>query len=78
MEPDRIIEIIQSTIAKKFGEDRIKKIEAFGPYEGEDLNVMIYIEGIDEEGKDTMEVWRELFDKLYDLGLDVPFRIVKA
>jgi len=77
MEKEEIIELIRSAVAEEFGESRIKKIEAFGPYEDEDLNVMIYVEGI-EEVKDTHKVWSKLFDKLDELDLDVPFSIARA
>ncbi|MFQ6073186.1 MAG: hypothetical protein ACE5KT_10880 [Methanosarcinales archaeon] len=77
MEKEYIIELIRKEVAKEFGEDRIKKIEAFGPYEGEDLNVIISVQGI-KDRKETHKVHSKLFDKLYDLGLDVPFSIVKA
>ena len=43
MEKEEIIELIRSAVAEEFGESRKKKIEAFGPYEDEDLNVMIYV-----------------------------------
>lgn len=77
MEPEDIVEIIRSAVARKFGEDRIKDITYFGPCEGEDLNVIISVEGIDER-KDTIDLWRELRNKFDDLDLDVPFRIVRA
>lgn len=40
------MEIIRAIVTKRFGKERIKKINAFGPYEGEDLNVEVFVEGI--------------------------------
>jgi len=40
------VEIIRAIVTKRFGKKRIKKINAFGPYEGEDLNVEVFVEGI--------------------------------
>lgn len=77
MEREKIIELIRKEVAKEFGEKRIRGIEAFGPYEGEDLNVRVYVEGIDEE-KDTHKVWSRLFDKFLELGIDVPLDIARA
>ncbi|MFQ6072468.1 MAG: hypothetical protein ACE5KT_07200 [Methanosarcinales archaeon] len=77
MEREKILEIIRKVVEEEYGADRIKEIEAYGPFEGEDLDVKIYVEGI-EKYKDTTKVWSKLFDILYDLGLDVPFMILKA
>ncbi|MFQ6056359.1 MAG: hypothetical protein ACE5J3_10310 [Methanosarcinales archaeon] len=74
---EEIINIIRDAVAKEFGSDKIKKIESFGPYECEDLNVIIAVEGIDEE-KDTLELWSNLRHKFNDMNLDVPFKIVRA
>ncbi|MFQ6056842.1 MAG: hypothetical protein ACE5KT_11320 [Methanosarcinales archaeon] len=77
MEREKILEIIRKIVEEEYGADRIKEIEAFGPFEGEDLDVKIYVKEI-EKYKDTHKVWTKLFDTLYDLDLDVPFIIIKA
>jgi len=77
MEKEEIIELIRSEVAKEFGEKRIKKIRAFGPYEGEDLNVIVYVEGIDEE-KEGYKLHSKLFDQFIELGIDVPLHIARA
>ncbi|MFQ6063699.1 MAG: hypothetical protein ACE5KT_10495 [Methanosarcinales archaeon] len=77
MEKEEIVELIRKEVEKEFGAERIKKIDYFGPYEGEDLNVKVYVEGIDYR-KDTVKVWNRLFDKFLELGIDVPLAITKA
>ena len=77
MDKEEIIEIIRDEVSKEFGAQRIKEIEYFGPYEGEDLDVIVYVEGIDEH-KDTLGVSMRLFDLLYEMDLDVPFHITRA
>ncbi|MFQ6119717.1 MAG: hypothetical protein ACE5KE_07505 [Methanosarcinales archaeon] len=44
MEKEEILSIIRTEVAKEFGEERIKEIEYFGPYEDEDLDVIVYVE----------------------------------
>ncbi|MFQ6071691.1 MAG: hypothetical protein ACE5KT_03180 [Methanosarcinales archaeon] len=78
MEKEEIIEIIRKEVAGKFGEDRIKEIIAFGPFEGEDLNVKVLVEGVDRKDKEVLELASKIQDKLWDLGLDVPFGISKS
>ncbi|MFQ6054829.1 MAG: hypothetical protein ACE5KT_03720 [Methanosarcinales archaeon] len=77
MEKEKIIELIRSEVAKEFGEGRIKKIRSFGPYEGEDLNVIVYVEGIDED-KEGLKMHNKLFHKFLELGIDVPLDITRA
>ncbi|MFQ6120551.1 MAG: hypothetical protein ACE5KE_11800 [Methanosarcinales archaeon] len=78
MDREDIIELIRNAVAEKFGENRIKKIDAFGPYEGEDLNVEVFVEGINRKDKEVIEVASKIQDKLWELGLDVPFGISSA
>ena len=59
------------------GVERIKDIEYFGPYEGEDLDVIVYVEGIDER-KDTVGVGMRLFDIFDEMDLNVPLAIIRA
>ena len=75
MEKEEIIKIIRDEVAKEFGAKRIKGIKYFGPYEGEDLDVIVYVEGIDER-KETVSM--RLFDKFLEMDLDVPLAILKA
>ncbi|MFQ6118810.1 MAG: hypothetical protein ACE5KE_02870 [Methanosarcinales archaeon] len=77
MEKEEIIELIRKEVVKEFGEHRIKKIRAFGPYEGEDLNVIVYVEGL-KDRKEGYKVHSKLFDKFLELGIDVPLAIDKA
>ncbi|MFQ6057047.1 MAG: hypothetical protein ACE5J3_13830 [Methanosarcinales archaeon] len=77
MEKEKIIEFIKKEVAKEFGEERIKEIEYFGPYEGEDLNVIVYVEGIDED-KEGLKMHNKLFHKFLELGIDVPLDITRA
>ena len=77
MDKEEIIKIIRDEVSKEFGAERIKDIEYFGPYEDEDLDVIVYVEGIDER-KDTVGVGMRLFDMFYELDLDVPLRISRA
>jgi Mg2+/Co2+ transporter CorC len=51
MEKEDIIELIRSEVAKEFGEERIKDIEYFGPYEGEDLNVRVRTGGLEDRNE---------------------------
>ncbi|MEA1895107.1 MAG: hypothetical protein U9N36_07890 [Euryarchaeota archaeon] len=46
MEKEEIVGLIRSDVAKEFGEERIKDIKDFGPYEGEDLNVWVRVESL--------------------------------
>lgn len=48
MDKEKIITTIRDEVSKEFGAERIKDIEYFGPYEEEDLDVLVYIEGIYE------------------------------
>ncbi|MFQ6062743.1 MAG: hypothetical protein ACE5J9_06155 [Methanosarcinales archaeon] len=76
---EKIIEMVRDAVVKRFGADRIKEINAFGPYEGEDLNIIVLVEGIDErKDKYVLEVSRKLRHKFWNLGLDVPLAISKA
>jgi len=61
MDKEEIIKIIRDEVSKEFGAERIKDIEYFGPYEGEDLDVIVYVEGIDER-KDGLDVGMRLSD----------------
>jgi len=75
MDKEEIIKIIRDEVSKEFGAERIKGIKYFGPYEGEDLDVIVYVEGIDER-KDTVGVGMRLFDMFYEMDLDVPIAIM--
>jgi len=77
MDKEEIIKIIKNEVSKEFGAERIKEIEYFGPYEDEDLDVIVYVEGIDER-KDTVGVGMRLFDMFLQMDLDVPLRIARA
>ncbi|MBC2748610.1 MAG: hypothetical protein HF975_16735 [ANME-2 cluster archaeon] len=77
MDKEEIIKIIRNEVSKEFGVERIKDIEYFGPYEGEDLDVIVYVEGIDER-KDTVGVGMRLSDKFYEMDIDVPIAIMRA
>ena len=76
MDKEEIIKIIRDEVSKEFGAEKIKGIEYFGPYEGEDLDVIVYVEGIDER-KDGLDVGMRLSDKFYDMNLDVPIAIMR-
>ncbi|GEM_PF-1290996 len=76
MDKEEIIRIIRDEVSKEFGAERIKDIEYFGPYEGEDLDVIVYVEGIDER-KDGLDVGMRLSDKFYEMNLDVPIAIMR-
>jgi len=69
--------LIRSEVAKEFGEERIKDIEYFVPYEGEDLNVRVRVEGLTDRD-DGYKVHSRLFDKFLELGIDVPLSIARA
>ena len=77
MDKGEIIKIIKDEVSREFGAERIKEIEYFGPYEDEDLDVIVYVEGIDER-KDTVGVGMRLFDMFLEMDLDVPLRIARA
>ncbi|MFQ6062133.1 MAG: hypothetical protein ACE5J9_03030 [Methanosarcinales archaeon] len=77
MEKEDIIELVRREVVKEFGESRIREIKAFGPYECEDLNVVVLVEGI-KDRKETYKVHSRLFDMLDELGLDVPLAIMNA
>nr|QNO44538.1 hypothetical protein CBGFFKFA_00004 [Methanosarcinales archaeon ANME-2c ERB4]QNO49665.1 hypothetical protein FBMMOPGC_00012 [Methanosarcinales archaeon ANME-2c ERB4]QNO50102.1 hypothetical protein GDOAKEED_00006 [Methanosarcinales archaeon ANME-2c ERB4] len=77
MDKEESIKIIRDEVSKEFGAERMKEIEYFGPYEDEDLDVIVYVEGIDDR-KDTVGVGMRLFDMFLEMGLDVPLRIVRA
>ncbi|PXF60540.1 MAG: hypothetical protein C4B59_09140 [Candidatus Methanogaster sp.] len=77
MDKEEIIQIIRDEVSKEFGVERIKDIEYSGPYEGEDLDVLVYVEGIDER-KDGLDVGMRLSDKFYEMDLDVPIAIMRA
>ena len=76
MDKEEIIRIIRDEVSKEFGAERIRDIEYFGPYEGEDLDVIVYVEGIDER-KDGLDVGMRLSDKFYEMDLDVPIAIMR-
>jgi len=76
MDKEEIVQIIMDEVSKEFGTERIKGIKYFGPYEGEDLDVIVYVEGIDER-KDTVGVGMRLFDMFDDMDLDVPIAIMR-
>jgi len=76
MDKEEIIKIIRDEVSKEFGAEKIKDIEYFGPYEGEDLDVIVYVEGIDER-KDGLDVGMRLSDKFYEMDLDVPIAIMR-
>jgi hypothetical protein len=77
VDKEKIIKIIRDEVSKEFGAERIKDIEYFGPYEEEDLDVLVYVEGIDER-KDGLDVGMRLSDKFYEMDLDVPIAIMRA
>ena len=77
MEKEEIVELIRSEVAKEFGEKRIKDIEYFGPYECEDLNVRVRVEGLADRDE-GYKVHSRLFDKFLELGIDVPLSIARA
>ena len=77
MKKEEIVELIRSEVAKEFGEERIKDIEYFGPYEGEDLNVRVRVEGL-KDRNEGYSVHSRLFDKFLELGIDVPRSIARA
>lgn len=77
MDKGEIIKIIKDEVSREFGAERVKEIEYFGPYEDEDLDVIVYVEGIDER-KDTVGVGMRLFDMFLEMDLDVPLRIARA
>ena len=77
MDKEEIIRIIRNEVSKEFGVERIKDIEYFGPYEGEDLDVIVYVKGIDER-KDTVGVGMRLFDIFDEMDIDVPLAIIRA
>jgi hypothetical protein len=76
MDKEEIVQIIRDEVSKEFGAERIKDIDYFGPYEGEDLDVIVYVEGIDER-KDTVGVGMRLFDMFDEMDLDVPLAIMR-
>ncbi len=69
--------MIRSKVAKEFGEGRIKYIEYFEHYEGEDLNVRVRVEGLADRDE-GYEVHSRLFDMFLELGIDVPLSIARA
>ncbi|PXF59811.1 MAG: hypothetical protein C4B59_10395 [Candidatus Methanogaster sp.] len=77
MDKEEIVQIILNEVSKEFGAQRIKDVEYFGPYEDEDLDVIVYVEGIDERN-DTVDVSMRLFDMFLEMDLDVPLRISRA
>jgi hypothetical protein len=77
MDKEEIIEIIRDEVSKEFGVERMKEIEYFGPYEDEDLDVIVYVERIDDR-KDMVGVGMRLFDMFLEMDLDVPLRIARA
>jgi hypothetical protein len=76
MDKEEIVQIIRDEVSKEFGAERIKDIDYFGPYEGEGLDVIVYVEGIDER-KDTVGVGMRLFDMFDEMDLDVPIAIMR-
>ena len=77
MDKEEIIKIIRDEVSKEFGAEKIKGIRYFGPHEDEDLDVTVYVEGI-EGYKDGLDVNMRLFDVFYELDLDVPISIERA
>ena len=77
MDKEEIIKIIRDEVSKEFGAERIKDVEYFGPYEEEDLDVIVYVEGINERN-DTMGVRMRLFDMFLEMDIDVLLRIERA
>jgi hypothetical protein len=77
MDKEEIIKTIPDEVSKEFGAERIKDIEYFGPYEGEDLDAIVYVEGIDER-KDAVGVGMRLFDMFDEMDLDVPVAIMRV
>ncbi|RZB32715.1 MAG: hypothetical protein AEth_00393 [Candidatus Argoarchaeum ethanivorans] len=77
MDKEEIIKIIRDEVSKEFGAERIKDVEYFGPYEEEDLDVIVYVEGINERN-DTMGVRMRLFDMFLEMDIDVLLRIARA
>ena len=55
MDKEEIIKMIRDEVSKEFGAKRIKDIEYFEHYEGEDIDVIVYVDVIDER-KDTVGV----------------------
>lgn len=77
MDKEEIITIIMDRVPKEFGAERMKEIEYFGSYEGDDLDMIVYVKGIDER-EDTLDESVRLFDMHYEMNLDVPFHITSA
>ena len=77
MDKEEIVRIIRDEVSKEFGAERIKGIKYFGPYEGEDLDVIVYVEGIDEY-RDGLDVGMRLSDMFYEVDLDIPIAIERA
>jgi len=77
MDKEEIIRIIRDEVSKEFGAERIKDIDYFGPCEGEDLDVIVYVEGI-EGYRDGLDVGMRLSDMFYEMDLDVPIAIERA
>ena len=77
MDKEEIIKIIRDEVSKEFGAERIKDVEYFGPYEEEDLDVIVYVEGINERN-DTMGVRMRLFDMFLEMDIDVLLRIERT
>ncbi|RZN14685.1 MAG: hypothetical protein EF812_04825 [Methanosarcinales archaeon] len=78
MDKEEIIKIIRDEVSKEFGAERIKDVEYFGPCEGDDLDVIVYVEGINERNNDTMGVRMRLFDMFLEMDIDVLLRIARA
>ena len=78
MDKEEIVKMIRDEVSKEFGAEMIiKGIKYFGPYEGEDLDVIVYVEGI-KEYRDGLDVGMRLSDKFYEMDLDVPIAIERA
>jgi hypothetical protein len=77
MDKEEIIKTIPDEVSKEFGAERMKDIKYFGPYEGEDLDAIVYVEGIDER-KDAIGVGMRLFDMFDEMDLDVPVAIMRV
>ncbi|MEA3280977.1 MAG: hypothetical protein U9Q68_00170 [Euryarchaeota archaeon] len=77
MGKEEIVELVRSEVAKEFGEERIKDIEYFGTYEGEDLNVRVRVEGLADRDE-GYNVHGRLFDKFLELGINVLHPIARA
>ena len=77
MDKEEIIKIIRDEVSKEFEAEKIKGVKYFGPHEDEDLDMIVYVEGIDGY-KDGLDVNMRLFNIFYEMDLDVPISIERA